>query len=74
MFKYDFKIVFILDLKVIIDFIPNHTSDESEWFLASSNTSHIFHDLYKDYYIWKDKTTVDTMYQNWVRLLYQIRV
>jgi len=40
----------IIDLKVIMDFVPNHTSDEHIWFQNSaSNVSE-----YADYYIWKD--------------------
>jgi len=39
------------DLKVIVDFVVNHTSDQHPWFLAarSSLKSH-----YRDYYVWSD--------------------
>lgn len=42
------------DLRVIFDLVPNHTSDQSEWFKASSDPSHRDHEKYKDYYIWRD--------------------
>lgn len=37
-------------LKLIIDFIPNHTSDKHAWFLLSRNRTGKF----TDYYIWHD--------------------
>ncbi|XP_073813072.1 maltase A1-like [Musca autumnalis] len=37
-------------LKLILDFVPNHTSDEHEWFQKSvANDSY-----YRDFYIWHD--------------------
>jgi alpha-glucosidase len=38
-------------LRVIIDFVPNHTSDEHPWFVdaRSSRTS-----AYRDFYVWRD--------------------
>lgn len=35
-------------LKIILDFVPNHSSDENEWFQKSVNKEA----EYKDYYIW----------------------
>ncbi|KAM9016322.1 amino acid transporter heavy chain SLC3A1 [Ara ararauna] len=37
-------------LKVIIDLIPNHTSDKHQWFQLSRNRT----GKYTDYYIWQD--------------------
>jgi alpha-glucosidase len=39
------------NIRVILDFVVNHTSDEHKWFLdsKSSNTS-----KYRDWYIWRD--------------------
>ncbi|CAH0392412.1 unnamed protein product [Bemisia tabaci] len=42
-------------MKVLFDFIPNHTSDESEWFKKSVNKE----DPYKDFYVWKDPKGYD---------------
>lgn len=39
-----------LDIKIIMDFVPNHSSDEHEWFIKSENREPGF----EDYYIWKD--------------------
>lgn len=38
-------------LRIIMDFVPNHSSNEHEWFLKSEQRE----DPYTDYYIWKDK-------------------
>lgn len=37
-------------LKVIIDFIPNHTSDEHDWFVRSENLDR----GYENFYVWHD--------------------
>lgn len=37
-------------LKVILDFVPNHSSDEHEWFLKSASRE----PGYEDYYVWRD--------------------
>ncbi|XP_031628553.1 probable maltase isoform X2 [Contarinia nasturtii] len=40
------------DIKLILDFVPNHTSNQHEWFQISSNPKHKDYKKYKDYYIW----------------------
>nr|XP_054758476.1 neutral and basic amino acid transport protein rBAT-like [Lytechinus pictus] len=37
-------------LKVILEFVPNHSSNEHPWFLASRNRT----GNYSDYYVWED--------------------
>ncbi|GAB4531557.1 MAG: hypothetical protein Kow0063_10970 [Anaerolineae bacterium] len=39
-------------LRVITDMIPNHTSDQHPWFLASRDPAHPQHDKYRDWYVW----------------------
>uniref|UniRef100_A0A0A9WEU2 alpha-glucosidase n=1 Tax=Lygus hesperus TaxID=30085 RepID=A0A0A9WEU2_LYGHE len=36
-------------IKVILDFVPNHTSNESQWFIDSVNSAH----GKADWYVWK---------------------
>lgn len=43
-----------LDIKLILDFVPNHSSDKHEWFIKSSNPSDPEHEKYKDYYVWHE--------------------
>ena len=38
-------------LKIVMDFVPNHSSNEHEWFMKSEQRE----DPYTDYYIWKDR-------------------
>ncbi|EDX06180.1 GD10565 [Drosophila simulans] len=37
-----------LGVKIILDFVPNHSSDECDWFLRSAAGE----EEYKDYYVW----------------------
>ena len=41
-----------LDMKVIMDLVVNHTSDEHPWFIESRKGKD---NPYSDYYIWRDK-------------------
>ena len=39
-----------LEMKIILDFVPNHSSEEHWWFLRSVGGE----DPYTDYYVWAD--------------------
>jgi alpha-glucosidase len=41
-----------LGLKVIVDYVINHTSDEHQWFLESSSSRD---DPKRDWYVWRDR-------------------
>lgn len=41
-----------LDIKLILDFVPNHCSSEHEWFKKAINSSDPDHNKYKNYFIW----------------------
>jgi alpha-glucosidase len=50
-------------LKLILDFVPNHTSNEHPWFLESSNSrSH----PNRDWYIWRDPAPAGGPPNNWL--------
>ncbi|KAL3267385.1 hypothetical protein HHI36_011515 [Cryptolaemus montrouzieri] len=51
-----------MGLKIILDFVPNHTSNEHQWFKESENKS----DEYKDYYVWKDAKDDGSPPNNWI--------
>lgn len=42
-----------LGLKMILDFVPNHTSDKHQWFINSVNRV----PGYEDFYVWHNGTT-----------------
>lgn len=41
-------------LKIVVELVPNHTSDQHYWFQASHDPNHPEHEKYKDYYVWSD--------------------
>lgn len=45
-----------LGIKVMMDYVLNHTSDEHQWFLESKKSKD---NPYRDYYIWQDGKVVD---------------
>lgn len=54
------------NLKVVIDLVPNHSSDQHPWFqdaLKNGKTS-----KYRDYYIWKDPKPDGSVPNNWVSI------
>jgi len=54
------------DLKVIIDFVPNHTSDQHPWFLQSRQSrSH----PKRDWYVWVDPRSDGSPPNNWLSML-----
>jgi alpha-glucosidase len=44
------------DIKIIVDLVPNHTSDEHEWFHQSKQSQE---GPYADWYIWRDAKGFD---------------
>ena len=54
----DFKTLMIeahkRELKIIVEIIPNHTSDQHPWFQASRDPNHPEHQKYRDFYVWSD--------------------
>ncbi len=54
------------DLKVIIDFVPNHTSDVHPWFLASRSSRQ---NPKRDWYIWADPRPDGSPPNNWLSVM-----
>jgi alpha-glucosidase len=50
------------DLKVILDYVPNHTSDEHEWFKESRSSRN---NAKRDWYIWRDPAPDGGPPNNW---------
>jgi glycosidase len=49
-------------LKVIIDWVPNHTSDQHRWFVASRSA---LTDPKRDWYVWRDPKPDGSLPNNW---------
>ncbi len=41
-------------LRIVVELVPNHTSDQHPWFQASRNPQHPDHARYRDWYVWSD--------------------
>ena len=41
-------------LRIVVELIPNHTSDQHPWFQASRDPNHPDHDRYRDWYVWSE--------------------
>lgn len=50
-------------MKLILDFVPNHTSDEHSWFLESRSSRD---NPKRDWYIWKDPKPDGSAPNNWL--------
>lgn len=53
------------NLHVIIDFVPNHTSDQHPWFLESRSSRH---NPRRDWYFWRDPKPDGSPPNNWLSL------
>jgi alpha-glucosidase len=51
------------DLKVILDFVPNHSSDQHRWFLESKSSRE---NPKRDWYIWRDPAPAGGPPNNWL--------
>ncbi len=51
------------DLKVILDFVPNHTSDQHPWFVESRSSRT---NPKRDWYLWRDAKPDGSVPNNWV--------
>jgi alpha-glucosidase len=51
------------DLKVILDFVPNHTSDRHPWFMESRSSRL---NTKRDWYIWRDGKSDGQPPNNWI--------
>ena len=62
-------------IKVILDFVPNHSSDKHDWFIRSE----LREDPFSDYYVWRDKRGVapngdPIPPNNWVRFILEVHI
>jgi alpha-glucosidase len=52
-----------LGLKIVLDFVPNHSSDQHPWFLQSKSARD---NPYRDWYIWRDPAPDGGPPNNWL--------
>lgn len=53
------------DIKIIIDFVPNHSSDQHKWFLESRSS---LDNPKRDWYVWADPKEDGSRPNNWMSL------
>ena len=41
-------------LRIVVELVPNHTSDQNPWFQASRDPGHPEHAKYRDWYVWSE--------------------
>jgi alpha-glucosidase len=51
------------DIKVMIDYVPNHTSDEHPWFIESKSSRE---NEKRDWYVWRDPQPDGSPPNNWL--------
>ena len=51
-------------MHLLMDFIPNHTSDQHKWFIESCKDKP--NNPYKDYYVWVESSDSKNPPNNWV--------
>ena len=51
------------DIRIIVDYVPNHTSDQHPWFLESRSSRD---NPKRDWYIWRDPASDGGVPNNWV--------
>lgn len=49
-------------IRIVMDLVVNHTSDEHKWFMESRSSKD---NAYRDYYIWREGKDADTPPNNW---------
>ena len=52
-------------VRIIMDFVPNHTSDQHPWFLDSKSSRTAAH---RDWYIWRDGKAAGQPPNNWISI------
>jgi glycosidase len=55
-------VIFFSPVRLVLDFIPNHTSKNHTWFMKSRNKE----DKYGDYYVWSRCDSGGSKPTNWV--------
>jgi len=53
-----------LGLRVVLDWIPNHTSSEHPWFVDARSSRSSAH---RDWYVWRDARPDGSLPNNWIR-------
>ncbi|MFZ1258361.1 MAG: alpha-amylase family glycosyl hydrolase [Candidatus Saccharimonas sp.] len=52
-------------LKIVMDYVPNHTSDQHAWFMSAKASKH---SPYRNYYVWRDPKPDGSAPTNWVSM------
>lgn len=57
-------------MRIVVDFVPNHSSNQHKWFKCSENALNDVKNCgkYKDYYVWSNSTRSNGRPTNWISL------
>ena len=52
-------------IRVLVDYVPNHTSDRHPWFIESRSSRH---NARRDWYVWRDPKPDGSLPNNWISM------
>jgi glycosidase len=58
------KLAHSKDIRIILEYVPNHVGTLHPWFIASRDPTNENHETFKDWFVWKDKP-IEKLTKSW---------